>query len=222
LPAARSDAGCDWLQRRLRERMRRSRRSAGAGLARDFADTVQLIGHRKGDAQAAEPRLFRDALFEVLESTDAGLQRRLAAIAGPDDEKNVHKARIQIKRLRYLVEPLRTELPEARPVVRQLKELQTLLGELHDMHVLENELATAVEEAATEKARRLHRLALEGDEKSLQREQRRDQSPGLVMLAARARECRNDLHRQFDGKWLTHRHPGLRRDLERLRARISQ
>ncbi len=202
---AQERPGRNWLLRRLRDRKRRSYRSTGTELSRDFADAVQLIGSRMDDVAEVEPREFRDVWLELLEAAAEEFRKRIAAISGPDDEKNVHECRIRVKRLRYLIEPLRKELAEARTAVRSLKKLQTLLGELHDMHVLEGELATAAEEAATEKARRLHRLALDGDAKSLKYEQRRDESPGLVMLAARAREHRDGLYALLERNWLADR-----------------
>jgi CHAD domain-containing protein len=212
--------GQRWLSSRLRARKRRAYQSAGAKLSREFAGIVQLIGKRIGDADDAAPRQFRVALLEVLDPMVAGLRQRLAAISAPDDEKNVHRSRIQVKRLRYLIEPLRNELAEAQPVVRLLKELQTVLGDLHDMHVLEAELATAVEEAATEKARRLHRLALDGDEKLLKREHRRDEGPGLVMLAARARDRRDAHYSDLRRNWLANRVWRLQPDLDSLRRAL--
>ena len=65
----------------------------------------------------------------------------LARIEDADDEKEAHEARISAKRLRYLLEPLLDELPAAAPLVKRLKALQDMLGELHDAHVLETELA---------------------------------------------------------------------------------
>ncbi len=139
---------------------------------------------RAADAEEADSRQFRSTFLEVLEPAVAEGRKRLAAIAGADDVKNVHRSRVQVKRIRYMVEPLRTQTPEARAFAKQLKDLQRLLGELHDVHLLESQLASAVEDAATEKARRVHRFAVEGDDKMLARVRRRDESLGLVALAA--------------------------------------
>ena len=145
----------------------------------------------------------------------------MAAIAGADDVENVHRSRVQIKRIRYLVEPLRTQTPEARAFAKQLKDLQRLLGELHDVHLLESQLASAVEDAATEKARRVHRLAVEGDDKMLARVRRRDESLGLVALAASARESRDALYLGLRRAWLAKQTLVLQAGFEGLRDSIT-
>jgi CYTH domain-containing protein len=68
-----------------------------------------------------------------------------------EDHETVHVARIAIKRLRYLVEPLCSAHPEARRVVTVCKALQDVLGELNDAHVLEASLPG--DEAASRKVR---------------------------------------------------------------------
>jgi CHAD domain-containing protein len=57
----------------------------------------------------------------------------LDRIEGADDRDAVHAARIATKRLRYLVEPMASS--------DELAELQDLLGELHDAHVLDEALS---------------------------------------------------------------------------------
>jgi CHAD domain-containing protein len=213
--------GFNWLHRRLADRRRRAYRSAAAQLGRDFANVVQLMANRLRDAKSSEPDSFRSVFLELLDPCVAEFRQRLAAISGADDEENAHRIRIQVKRLRYLVEPLRSESAEARDVVRPLKRLQNLLGELHDMHVLEDELAAAVEEAATEKARQLHELAVGREEKALARARRRDERLGLLALAARARERRDALYAELELNWLTGRGPALKQELGALAERVN-
>jgi len=66
----------------------------------------------------------------------ADLERRLADVRSIDDQDEAHRARIAAKRLRYLVEPFAAELEGAPELVRQLKRLQDLLGDMHDADVL--------------------------------------------------------------------------------------
>lgn len=208
--------GYRFMLHRLRDRKRSARRSAGGSTGRDFADVLRMMGNRLDEAGMTEPCAFREAFLERLASGAGELQPCLSAISGADDEENVHRARIQVKRLRYLVEPMRRESPEARVLVQRLKELQVLLGELHDIHVLEDELGAAIEEAATETARRLHHLALAGDEALLEREQARDERPGLLALAALARARRDALFAEFARNWSRDRR-ALQRELVALR-----
>jgi len=84
------------------------------------------------------------ALAGLLRKELAAFREALAAVGGPDDVENAHGARIRAKRLRYLLEPLRGyEELGAREAVRTLKDLQDVLGELHDAHVLLVDAAAA-------------------------------------------------------------------------------
>ena len=213
--------GADWLLRQLRDRKRRSYRTAAAELQGNFASIAKLMKKRAPDSADADPRKFRSSFLELLGPAVAESRKRLASIAGADDVKNVHRSRVQIKRIRYLVEPLRTQTPEARAFAKQLKDLQRLLGELHDMHLLESQLASAVEDAATEKARRVHRFAVEGDDKMLARVRRRDESLGLVALAACARESRDALYLGLRRAWLAKQALVLQAGFEGLRDSIT-
>lgn len=53
-----------------------------------------------------------------------------------------HAARIQIKHLRYLVEPMAEPFAEVAPLLKDLKEIQDRLGDLHDLLVLRERLPT--------------------------------------------------------------------------------
>jgi CHAD domain-containing protein len=197
--------GADWLLRKLQCRKQQSYRAAASDLRREFARAVKLIKKRIDDDRAADARRFSTAFLEVVEPAVAESRRRLAAITGADDRRSVHRARVQLKRLRYLVEPLRNLSAESREFLRQLKGLQRLLGELHDAHVLEGELAKAVEDAAREKARRMLHFAVDGKGKPRADARRRDESLGLVALAARARDSRDRLYKDLDRAWLAGR-----------------
>jgi CHAD domain-containing protein len=105
----------------------------------------------------------------------------------------------------------------------RLKGLQDLLGELHDAHVQEAELAAAEAEAAGERARRLFELTLAGDadERRLQAERRRAYEPGLLALARLNRERRDRLFGQFAERWQGGERVGqLLADAEELAAAL--
>src|SRR5207245_11487326 len=91
------------------------------------------------------------------------LDQELETARSTRDQDAVHAARIAVKRLRYLLEPIADERPpRAGALVELLKRLQNVLGELHDLQVLLAELGVAVAEAAAERARHLHAAALAG------------------------------------------------------------
>lgn len=66
--------------------------------------------------------------------------KKLAGITSVFDTQSIHAARIEAKRLRYLLEPLQAELPNGAALVKALKRFQTDIGELCDRQVLSEEL----------------------------------------------------------------------------------
>lgn len=64
------------------------------------------------------------------------LEAHLDALRTDDDPKVGHRARIEGKRLRYLIEPFADEAVAAPAAIEILKRLQDDLGELHDLDVL--------------------------------------------------------------------------------------
>jgi CYTH domain-containing protein len=79
----------------------------------------------------------------------------LTKVSDPHTSEPVHDARIVAKRVRYLIEPIESEVKEAKAAVKELKALQDALGALHDLHVAAAELVTGADQrAATEAAER--------------------------------------------------------------------
>ena len=84
---------------------------------------------------------FSAALERRLTGTAAELDDALARVHGVADEDEAHRARIRAKRVRYLLEPVESEVPGAPDRIRELEELQDLLGDLHDRHVMDSLVA---------------------------------------------------------------------------------
>ncbi|BDG10866.1 CHAD domain-containing protein [Anaeromyxobacter paludicola] len=104
---------------------------------------------RRLEAGGAGRAPFGRALAERLREAQREVERRLWRVAGASDEARAHRARIAAKRLRYLLEPLRKSArASSKEAVAALKELQDLLGELHDRHVLAGELGALAEDGA--------------------------------------------------------------------------
>lgn len=89
------------------------------------------------------------------------LKKQLSEVHSVQDHEKIHDARISGKRLRYLLEPLRKEVPAARSFVKGMKTLQDVLGELHDTKVLEDEISVALEKSAIERARRIQEVLIQ-------------------------------------------------------------
>ena len=149
-----------------------------------------------------EPTPFALILAVAARRCSSRLVERLARLRAAGDERPAHRARIAAKRLRYILEPAASAAPEARAAVRALRRVQDLLGELHDAHLLEGELAVAVEEAAGERARELLAAALEGGERTPP-PGGWDVVGGLLALARRNRERRDHLFAELAKGWLS-------------------
>jgi CHAD domain-containing protein/CYTH domain-containing protein len=170
------------LESRVRKRLERARRlGADEGLARSFAG----------------------AAGELVREHAAALHTHLPTIRAAGDEAEVHLARIEAKRLRYLLELLQGEVEPAGRAVQRLRGLQTLLGDLHDAQVIERQIADSCGTAAAEQARRLLEVEMnaDADEQSRRAARRRNAVPGVVALTRLAREARDDLFSTFATAW---------------------
>ena len=138
-------------QGRLRERLPRRWKKARKRLRRALDALVPR--RRVSFAQAGAERIG--------EAAD-GLRLALAEVQGPADEAGLHRARLRAKRLRYLIEPYRDAVASAPAALRELKALQTVLGEIHDLHVLRAQLEAAMAQECRERAGQLAEAAYEG------------------------------------------------------------
>jgi CHAD domain-containing protein len=223
--AAHHRAGLAWLLARLEERTRDAYSKMKEVVEREFAEIEEKLRARLSvyrtevHLDAAAPRATLAAVTAaILRDQVAELEAHLIRIGDADDEKEAHRARISAKRVRYLLEPFTEEIPGAGPVVKRFKVLQDLLGELHDSHVLELELAEALETAAAERARKLLEISLAEtpDEKLLRAERRRARESGLIALARLNRVRRDRLFEDLEAEWLDGKAGDFLREVEGL------
>ena len=208
--------GLTWMLARLERRMEESYGELRSEVERDFAPVEEGLRRRLSVYRAevrldeSRPPSFGEAAADILRQHAAKLGRRLGRVSAAGDVERAHAARISAKRLRYLADPLAQLIEASRgkaragALVHGLKGLQDLLGELHDAHVLESELAAALGDAAAERAHRLLELSLAGgemDQHRLRVERRRAQEPGLLALARLNRSRRDRLFGQFAERW---------------------
>jgi CHAD domain-containing protein len=158
----------DWLTERVDHRRRLGHAAvaerAVPRLLRATSRIARALAGPLPPAVAGAPATFAEALAGLLRSQAAALREALRGVAGPQDVAAIHGARIEGKRLRYLLEPLRgVEGADAAGAVKALKGLQDLLGEWHDAHAFEAALAGARLEAAAERARWRERGAGDAD-----------------------------------------------------------
>jgi CHAD domain-containing protein len=198
-PSARP--GHRWLRSRLASVRERAYAEIAEKIEEDFEPLAERLRERLSvyraevrlDATAA-PRRFGEIAAAELGRLAGQIEQEMAAIDSAEDEEDAHRARITGKRIRYLLEPFAAESSAARAAVRKLKQLQEVLGELHDAHVLERTLAEVASEAGAARVRRLFDLALDsaapGD---LAAARRRPLESGLVDLGRRNRARRDQL-----------------------------
>lgn len=218
-------AGLAWLIARLEARMRDAYEEMEDEVADEFGKLEKDLRARLS-VYRAEIHLDAHAPRATLAEVTAGilhrqvedLEDRLARIEDAGSVEEAHEARIRAKRVRYLLEPLAEEIPEAAPVVKRFKGLQDLLGEIHDAHVLESELAEATGAAAAERARRILELSLADapDDNLLRAERRRARESGLIALARLNRARRDRLFERLDADWLDGKAGDFLREVEGL------
>ena len=146
----RQRPGVAWLLDKLTEQ----KESADAVLETDVEDRFNRLRDRlerrlssyrerlqiRADGHASPPAPVAGALAPRVRDAGAFLHAQLEAIRSLRDEDESHEARIAAKRLRYLLEPIGRLVPGADELVMRLKELQDVLGDLHDAQVFGAEI----------------------------------------------------------------------------------
>lgn len=222
-------AGLAWILGQLEEQMRAANEEMSARLPKEFPKLEADLRERLStwhaevhlDAGGHPSPTLAEATAKILRSQAAELESHLARVDGPEDEHEAHEARITAKRLRYLLEPF--DLPEAAALVKRMKKLQDILGELHDAHVLETELSESLQVAASERVRRLLDVSLSDapDDALIRAERRRVRESGLLALARLNRARRNRLFAELDADWLEGRGAGFFQEAEAVAARLG-
>jgi CHAD domain-containing protein len=127
---------------KLAERLRKRPSIRVGDLQVALYETMDKILKRLDFSEEKGPA-FRVVYAPLLAEHAAAAAARLAAISSSEQFEEAHEARIAVKRLRYLLEPLAMEVRDAPALLDHIKVLQDLLGELHDSHVLDETLADA-------------------------------------------------------------------------------
>jgi CHAD domain-containing protein len=145
----------EWLAARLQDRRRHVLGRGVDESVKEFLRRAPSLARRIAEEDpAVAPEPFGLSLAKHLRAQCAALADALALAASPPDAVRAHQARIEGKRLRYLLEPLRASPGlEAAGAVKALKRMQDALGSLNDSRVAGAELAMARVEAAAERVR---------------------------------------------------------------------
>jgi hypothetical protein len=187
--------------RRLRAVRRKGFEGACRRARRDFGRVEEQLRLRLEEKVPAGPS-YRDVFPALLRLHAASLEVSLAAVRSSDDVEGAHRVRLRAKSLRYLLEPIRFETPGARRLVAALKQLQDLLGQTNDLHILNSTLQAEIEAVAEKRTRRLQKALQKGGQTSIRRLGKGEDVLALLALAARAKGQLDALEASLEGTWL--------------------
>lgn len=138
---------------RIARRAGRRWRRVSMRLRRELMDRQPATGIERG---------FGTAWAEALEAAlGKALDRRAAAVEAAEAD-DVHRYRIALKRLRYLVEPLADSVPAAAAAAKQTKRVQEITGTINDLQNFLARLERRARDLAAERGETLFRLRLAG------------------------------------------------------------
>lgn len=209
--SARQRVGQSWLSERLEAR-RSEGIDAALTSATDLAPAIpkltrRLDSYRAPVRNADDTARFGAVVAETLLSESGELRSQLAAVHGFTDVKQLHRARIAAKNLRYIAEPVSDLIHDGGAMIETLKALQDVLGDLHDVHVFAEELVAATEDAAGSRARRVSEVVLADDKDDseddrVRRARARDPGPGLLGIARLLHERGMHTYARLESDWL--------------------
>ncbi len=221
--------GHDWLVERLEQRLakamgeaREDVRSAFDRIDGDLRRRLEVMRVRIEPDETAPGTVFGEVLAAKAREEVHALAECLRQVHSSEDRSLCHASRIACKRLRYLLEPVQPHARRAARIANGCKQLQDVLGELNDAHVLREELGEALQAAAAERARRLHELARDLDDEPVRRAVRRSERPGLVELTRRVQRRIGGLFERLQKDWLVRGLDELLEEVEQLATELAQ
>jgi CHAD domain-containing protein len=183
-----------WQADRLRSRARGDEVSLAVSRLRTAADS---LGDRL--RRAGRPRRLRSSggfaasLARRIRAQVEVVSACLARAGASADQALLHRTRIEGKRLRYLLDPLR-DLPgdEAGKAEKTLKRLQDLLGDLNDAHLAVSALRIARREAGRDGRSARHPVGLREGLLGLENRARRREAQLLARVRAEVLRTRGE------------------------------
>lgn len=149
------------LRARLRPRQLRRRRQLIKSVESLELETLDRLGdaggRRSGFLRGRGVPPSRSALRAAIGRGAETAQRKVHHAAGVYFPNRAHRARIAIKKLRYLAELVDRSERARKPAVRALRNAQEALGNIHDREMLLKRLSELMEEDDVQGARELAR-----------------------------------------------------------------
>lgn len=216
-----------WLLERLEERKRGAYEQVLEVVRRDhariqgsLAKRLSAYKRRVGTGEPSDPPCFVEVTHGLILEQGTGLVEDLSRIR-PEDEALQHEARIETKRLRYLIEPVAESTTGGKKLVADLKALQDLLGDLRDGKMALADLAAAAEDIS------VPGKATAGADKRVRAPGHEPARPprlrsGLRRIQRLVEERERSLLGELESRWLAEGGAKLRAGLEELAARLSR
>jgi CHAD domain-containing protein len=223
--SVRQRHGLEWLVSRLENQRRKEHARFEARLEKNMERIRAALepALQRGSRTLAdvpmlprrEPTPFGVALSSVVSAQADRIRVCLEAVQTPADYREAHRARIEGKRLRYVLEPV-ADLVDAGDALKGLKRVQDSLGALQDCQTLSEAIAAALPAATRARAKRLAKLARDGElsDDALREEDRHNVELGLLALAKR-------VHRRAQDAFVEVEHRCLGANIDALMAAIS-
>jgi CHAD domain-containing protein/CYTH domain-containing protein len=180
-------AGLLHVRQRLEDRKLDADEELRSEVGRDFSRVAEALAtslpcYTVRGRVDAPPRIttMADATAHLVTSAMRCLRDRLGLVRTVADQLTAHEARIEAKRLRYLLEPLQAVVESAGDVIGHLKALQDLIGDMHDATLFIDEMVADAESTDPSDPTR----------------------PGLVALVTRLRARETSAFERLDHEWL--------------------
>ena len=207
---SRERPGGEWFLHQVAERQREADADFRSMLDDRFEGTTDAIGDglavydRRIDLRDPVPsRKFAAVAAPLIVTQATSLGERLGSIESIQDQAMAHSARLAAKRLRYLLEPIAAGVEGGTALIKRLRNLQDTIGEMHDVHVMAEEVIEAAERAGAEQTRRVATALLEGEsDADAHQEHARDPRPGLLAIATQLRRRGEAAFAELKTRWL--------------------
>jgi CHAD domain-containing protein len=133
--------------RKFRKTLRRDFTKTERALRKELSRYVTVHDVTDGDHVAS----MREVTASLLGDQATALAAAFERIRSADDARRLHRARILVKRARYVLEALSAQAPELSAVADDLARFQGVVGELRDAQLLAHRVAREVTSIAAER-----------------------------------------------------------------------
>ncbi len=207
----------------LVERQIRGYGSAGEAMVRDFPEVDSelrtILGDESRYKQGPDTDRYTERVGTVAREQARDMSKKLSRVRWISDADRAHRARISAKRLRYLLEPLSSQIREVKERVHELQDLQDRLGDLHDLHVLENQIGFHLDAYRRDDSALVEQLAEYAS--GAVASPKKSEHDALLALAGRVKTEQQALYAPLQEQWLGERAAPFIQGVEHLADRIA-